>query len=204
MYARFQTSRTAPPADLVAKVDDLFDALGAHPGFAGAWLLPPISAEVGGLLTLWGTREDAERASERTAAAMGPRPVVLDSDTIYRVAADLAGPAADQEPAFAQLTYFDAPRTDEWSTALLRAGEERIWPAVRDVPGGVRTFGLVGDGNAHLVVALTTSVEAIEAAQQRIMATELLPWEDPALLSGPDRYGLHRVGAHRVAAPTPA
>src|SRR3954453_24048772 len=178
MYARFQTTRTVPPPDISARVEELFDLLGTHPGFAGAWLLPPIPAGAGGLLTLWQTRDDAEKASERTAAAHGPRPVALEGDAIYRVAADLAGVAADQVPVYAQLTHFDPPRTDEWCAATLRAGRERILPAVRDGggwvwagvrarPGQVRTMALVGEGGAHLVVALTTSVEAIEAAKQR-------------------------------------
>src|SRR3954466_14441086 len=121
MYARFQTTRTVPPPELSARTEELFDLLGTHPGFAGAWLLPPIAAGAGGLLTLWQTRDDAEKASERTAAAHrprprpppGPPPVALAADAIYQVAADLAGVAADQVPAFAQLTHFDAPRTDE-------------------------------------------------------------------------------------------
>jgi hypothetical protein len=204
MYARFQTTRTVPPPELSARTEELFDLLGTHPGFAGAWLLPPIAAGAGGLLTLWQTRDDAEKASERTAAAHGPRPVALAGDAIYRVAADLAGVAADQVPVYAQLTHFDPPRTDEWCAATLRAGRERIWPAVRDLPGQVRTLALFGEGGAHLVVALTTSVEAIEAAQQRIMTSTLLPWEDPAALVGPDRVDLHRVAAHRVPAPSPA
>ncbi|MCO1660568.1 hypothetical protein [Pseudonocardia humida] len=204
MHARFQTTRTEPPPDLAGRVEELVDLIGTHPGFAGAWLLPAITAGAGGLLTLWRTREDAELASERTAAVSGPRPVALDGDAIYRVAADMAGTAAEREPAVAQLVHFDAPRTDDWSAAMLRAGRERIWPAVRDVPGAVRSLSLVGDGNAHLVVNLAATVEAVDAAQRLITTTALLPWEDPAALTGPDRIDLHRVAAHRAAAPSRA
>jgi hypothetical protein len=200
MYARFQTTRTAPPADLAARVEEMLDLISGHPGFAGAWILPPIAAGAGGLLTLWQTEDDAVQASERTAAVRGPRPVDLHSDTIYRVAADMTGASADQDPAFAQLIYFDGPRTDEWSAALLRAGRERISPAVRDLPGTVRALTLAGDRNAHLTVSLVTTLETVEQVQRRIMSTELLPWEDSAMLTGPDRIDLHRVATFRVAA----
>jgi hypothetical protein len=200
MYARFQTTRSAPPADLAGKVADLLDVISGHPGFAGAWLLPPIAADAGGLLTLWAEREDAERAAERTAAVHGPRPIELASDTIHRVETDDAGGAADQEPTVAQIVHFDAPRTDEWAAAMTRADRDRIGPAVRGLAGTVRTLVLAGDDNARLVVTLATSVEAFEEAHRRIRATELLDGEDPALLTGPDRIDLHRVAAHRTMA----
>ena len=122
--------------------------------------------------------------------------------TLYRVEDDAPGPCVDGDPAYAQLVYFDGPRTPEWSAAILRADRERIAPAVRDVPGSVRTLVLVADDNAHLVVSLTTDVTTLELARQRITTTELLPWEEPALLTGPDRIDLHRVAASRR--PTPA
>lgn len=167
-------------------------------------MLTPVAADAGGLLTLWQTREDAEQASARTAAARGPRPVDLASDAVYRVVTDQAGSSPEAAPTHAQLTWFDAPRTQEWSDAFTRAGQERIWPAVRDLPGLVRSLSLVGAGNAHLHVGLSTGLDPIEQVQQRIMSAPLLPWEDPALLTGPDRVGLHRVAAVRLPAPTNA
>jgi hypothetical protein len=202
VYARFQTTHTAPPADLSGRVEEMLDLISAHPGFAGAWVLPPIAAGGAGLLTLWQTRDDAERASDRTAAVRGPRPVPLHNDAVYEVVAEMAGTGAPADPAFAQLAYFDGPRTDEWAAAFLRAGKERLWPAVRDIPGTVRFLTLAGEANAQLQVGLVTSIEAIEATGRAIISTELLPWEDPAMLTGPDRVDLHRVLAFRVPAPT--
>jgi hypothetical protein len=200
MYARLQTTRTRPPAELAGRVEDLLDVIGSHPGFAGAWMLPPVAADAAGLLTLWQARDDAEQASDRTAAARGERPVELTIDTVYRVVSDQAGSSPEGDPAYAQLTYFDAPRSPEWSEAFLRAGQERIWPAVRDLPGTVRALTLVADSGAHLQVGLVTGVDVVEQLQDRIMSTSLLPWEDPALLTGPDRVALHRVAAVRLPA----
>ncbi len=51
-------------------------------------------------------------------------------------------------------------------------------------------------------MALSASMATIEAVQDAIMATELLPGEDPALLPGPDRVDVHRVS--HAALPAPA
>ena len=47
--------------------------------------------------------------------------------------------------------------------------------------------------NAYLVVILAESMDTFDAAQQAIMSTELLPGEDPALLTGPDRISFYRL-----------
>ncbi len=49
-----------------------------------------------------------------------------------------------------------------------------------------------------------TSVETLDAAQRAVMATELAPDEDPALLPGPDRVELHRVTGNYLPAAGPA
>jgi hypothetical protein len=53
-----------------------------------------------------------------------------------------------------------------------------------------------------IVVVLAVSVESIEDGQRLIMATELLPGEDPALLVGPERVDLYRVVDARVEVPS--
>jgi hypothetical protein len=201
MFARLQISPTAASPDGTDGGAALFDALGRRPGFAGAWLLTPVAACDAALLTLWHTREDARPVPEPAAAVQDPRPVGVGVDTLYRVEEDVPGPGIDEDPAYAQLVHFDGPRTTEWSAAVLRANRERIAPALRDIPGSVRTLVLVADDNAHLVVSLTAAVTTLELAQQRIMTTELLPWEEPALLTGPDRIDLHRVAASRRPVP---
>jgi hypothetical protein len=201
MFARLQTSRTAASPDGTGRGDALLDSLARRPGFAGAWLLRPIAAPDGALLTLWHSREDATPVAEPAGAVHESRPPGVAIDTLYRVDDDVPGPDADDEPAYAQLVHFSGPRTPEWSAAVLRANRERLTPATRDIAGSVRTLVLVSDEHAHLVVSLATSVTAFEEAQQRIMATDLLPWEEPALLTGPDRIDLHRVAASRRPAP---
>jgi hypothetical protein len=44
-----------------------------------------------------------------------------------------------------------------------------------------------------VVVTLVTSVETPEALRRAILGTELLPWEDPAQLTDPDRIDIDRV-----------
>jgi hypothetical protein len=44
-----------------------------------------------------------------------------------------------------------------------------------------------------VVAWLATSLEALEAGGVAVNSTALLPDEDPALLTGPDRFVVHRV-----------
>lgn len=106
---------------------------------------------------------------------------------VWEVFAHLLGRAVGQAPVAAQLVRFDGPRDAAAVAASRRAGTERIWPAVRDLPDLVDTLVLERPGGAELVVTFATSTEHFARAGERIMATTLLPGEDPALLPGPDR-----------------
>lgn len=97
------------------------------------------------------------------------------------------GRAVGQQPVAAQLVRFDGPRDAEAVAASRRAGTERIWPAVRDLEGLVDVLVLERPGGEELVLSFATSVEHFARAGERIMATSLLPGEDPARLPGPDR-----------------
>jgi hypothetical protein len=88
---------------------------------------------------------------------------------------------------FAQLTCFDGPRTDEQVAAAAFAGRERIAPAVATIPGIVGGYVLRGPDNAEIVLTLAETEDALRDAQRAVMSTELLPRENPALLTGPDR-----------------
>jgi hypothetical protein len=107
---------------------------------------------------------------------------------------------------YAQLTYFDGPRSDEMAAASRRGGLERIEPAMAADPFMVSElvgiYVLAGPDNAELVITIVKSEEALRRAREVIMATELLPGEDPALLPGPDRVDVYRVAyanAHAAA-----
>ena len=113
---------------------------------------------------------------------------------------DLTGTAADRTPAFAALTCVDRPMSQAESDAAERAGRERLWPAVRDLPGLVSTQVLRAEDRSMVVLALSTGIETHEAAQRAVMATELLPGEDPALLGEPDRVHVDRVVDVRLPA----
>jgi hypothetical protein len=52
---------------------------------------------------------------------------------------------------------------------------------------------LRADDHAYLVVVLAESMDALDAAGQAVMSTELLPEEDPALLAAPDRISFYRL-----------
>jgi hypothetical protein len=93
----------------------------------------------------------------------------------------------------AQLTYFDGPRTPEQVAAADFAVRERIAPAASTVPGLVCVYRLRRDDGAEVVVSIGESEQAIVDAQKAIMASTLLPGEDPALLPGPDRVELYPV-----------
>jgi hypothetical protein len=94
---------------------------------------------------------------------------------------------------YAQLTYFDSPRTPEQVAAADFAGRERIQPAVSNLGHRVRVYKLRRDDGSEIVVMIADSEQDLLDAQKAIMSTELVPGEDPALLPGPDRIELYPV-----------
>lgn len=98
---------------------------------------------------------------------------------------------------FAQLTYFDGPRSPELIAAADRASLERIAPAMAADPRTrdqlVANYVLRQADGAEVVITLVKSEEALRLGQELVMGTELLPGEDPALLPGPDRIEIYRV-----------
>jgi len=101
---------------------------------------------------------------------------------------------------YAQLTYFDGPRSPEQVAADDFASRERIVPAVSQLDHSYRVYVLRRDDGAQVVVSISDTEQALLDAQKAIMGTELLPGEDPALLPGPDRIELYPViGTHEVS-----
>jgi hypothetical protein len=109
--------------------------------------------------------------------------------TVIRRRAGVAGGPA----RYLQLTCFDGPRDEAWVQAVDRADDERIWPAVRDVPGNVEALTLTADDGGRVVLVLAETVESLEDGMQRILSTTLLPGEDPAQLTGPDLVDVQRL-----------
>jgi hypothetical protein len=118
----------------------------------------------------------------------------------------LATPTTEEVRMYAQLTYFDGPRSPEMVKASDRAGHERILPALAAQPkvraDHVATYILRQPDGGELVVAISETEEALRLSVETIMSTELLPGEDPALLPEPDRVETytvaHAVGRHLV------
>jgi hypothetical protein len=92
---------------------------------------------------------------------------------------------------YVQLTYFDGPRSPEQVAAGDRAGRERIAPAVLGIPGVVGAYLCRRDDGSEVIVMIAETEQAILEAQQAAMATGLLPGEDPAMLTGPDRIEIY-------------
>ncbi len=109
---------------------------------------------------------------------------------------------------YAQLTYFDGPRSAELVAASERAGRERISPAITADPRLkdelVALYVLRQPNGGEVIVSIVQSEDALRYAQQVIMNTELLPGEDPALLPGPDRVEIYEVVDGRVHAGQPS
>jgi hypothetical protein len=99
----------------------------------------------------------------------------------------------------AQIVYFDGPRSPEVVAASERAGRERILPAVSADPeiraGHCGTFVLRQPDGTQLVLILADSAAALDRGDAVTTATQLLPGEDPALLTGPDRVERYEVVA---------
>ncbi|MEV4510694.1 hypothetical protein AB0K00_17200 [Dactylosporangium sp. NPDC049525] len=197
MFARLQTT-AARPAD----GHPIADMIAAHPGFAG---LAMLTGEDGGttMISLWLTREDAESASDRSAATRGPRLFELTHDEIFEVDADQAGSATGEQPAVAFLGEFDGPLSPARVEAARFAGTERIGPALREVAGVVRLLVLWHPTERRMAVLhLAVSPAALHAISRTVVSSQLLPGEDPELLPGPDRVSMLRVAAYRAATGT--
>jgi hypothetical protein len=98
---------------------------------------------------------------------------------------------------YAQISYFDGPRSAELIAASDRAGRERVMPAVLADPAmaaeHVATWVLRRPDGTELVIVITRTDEALDRGREIIMSTDLLPGEDPALLPGPDRTERYEV-----------
>jgi hypothetical protein len=101
---------------------------------------------------------------------------------------------------YAQLTYFDGPRTPEQVAAADFAGQERIMPAVSKLGHRLSVYVLRRDDGSEVTVLIGDTKQALIDVQKEIMGTDLLPGEDPGLLPGPDRVELYPVAqAHDIA-----
>jgi hypothetical protein len=140
-----------------------------------------------------------------TAATAGftAGPVTAGPGTAYEIVEQRAGRGIG--PArYLQLTTFTG-RSPEWTDAFDRSGAERIWPAVKDVPGLVGVLvGSTSDGAGRLVLTLAESVESLEAGAAAILSSALLPWEDPAHHTGPDGLAILRLLHADVPAAAPS
>ena len=94
---------------------------------------------------------------------------------------------------YMQVVEFSGPRTAEWVAAEQRAATDRLGPATEGIDGIVSVMRMRAADNAYIVVILAESMDVFDAAQQAIMSADLLPGEDPALLTGPDRISFYRL-----------
>jgi hypothetical protein len=180
---------------------DLRDLSTGVPGQSGllSWLtFRQLGGPAAVCLTLWDTEASATGFPGPGAGLITP------TGEIYQVTDTEEGPAATQPPAYARLVCFDGPRGPEQAAAEDLAGRQRIWPAIHGLSGLVNVYVLRGSDLSSVVITLATSVDTLDAAQQAVMATELTPGEDPALLPGPDRVEIHRVTGHHLSAAGPA
>jgi hypothetical protein len=94
------------------------------------------------------------------------------------------------------VVWFDGPLSPARIEAARAGFRVRIKPITSQHPGLVQGWVLFpAERQSAAVLTLTTSLETLEAIGQAINSTALLPGEDPALLTGPDRIDIHRVRA---------
>ncbi len=98
---------------------------------------------------------------------------------------------------YAQVIHFEGPRTSELIAAAERATRERVEPALKSRPelwdDLVALYELRQPDGAEVSIVIVKSEGTLQAAQDVIMSTTLLPGEDPALLPGPDRVERYEV-----------
>lgn len=163
---------------LSAPAEDAMAELHPHSGLVSAYVLRPMDTQQTVLVSVW---ESLDRANRAPVTAGGRD---------YASASLEGATSLDERPAYGQVVYFDGPRPQSQADAIDRANRDRIAPAVRDIPGNLGAFAGRNPDGSSVVVALTTSLQAIEDSQTAIMSTHLLPGEDPALLTGPDSIQL--------------
>ena len=187
MHARLDRYNGQPRPGTDPEPPDLSIGVAGQPGLLSCLTFRQLGGPAAVRLTLWDNEASATRFSGPDDGLAPP------AAEIYQVTAHEEGLAASQPPAYARLVCFDGPRAPEQAAAEDLAGRQRIWPAIRGLSGLTCVYVLRGNDLSSVVVTLATSVETLDAAQQAVMATELTPAEDPALLSGPDRVEIHLV-----------
>ena len=199
MYARLDRYN-GQPGHRVDGPDlaDLSTSMAGQPGLLSCLTFRQLAGPAAVCLTLWDTEASATGYPGPDTGLASP------AGEIYQVTATEKGLAATQVPTYARLVCFDGPRAPEQAAAEDLAGRQRIWPAIRGLSGLAGVYVLRGSDLGSVVVTLATSVETLDAAQRTVMATELTPGEDPALLPGPDRVEIYRVAGHHLAAARPA
>ena len=199
MHARLDRYH-GQPAHRVDSPDlaDLSTGVAGRPGLLSCLTFRQLGGPATVRLTLWDTEASAAGCPGPDAGLAPP------AAGIYQVTATEEGLAATQALAYARLVCFDGPRAPEQAAAEDLAGRQRIRPAIHGLSGLVGIYVLGGSDLSSVVVTLATSVETLDAAQRAVMATELTPGEDPALLPGPDRVEIHHVTGHHLPATSPA
>ena len=188
MYATLSQIDGIPGPQDTAWVDEVLTALRTTASPVGALIARPIGPGAGYAVTFWAIEDDAASVAEGRSVG----DLTIGAARTYDINARHT--SGDAQPAhYLQLLTFDGPRTAEWSASYERAGEERMLPAVRNLPGWLEHFAGSAADNSKLSITLAASVEALEAAGAAIMSTELLPGEDPAQLTGPDSFAILRL-----------
>lgn len=114
--------------------------------------------------------------------------------TAFDVVQDCGLTEPDGVATVAQVLTFTGPVSDAVLAAGERASRDRIAPALRRQPGGVRQLVLwQPELRRQVIITLATSLDALEQVGKRISNLPLLPGEDVALLPGPDHVELFRV-----------
>lgn len=187
MHATVHSIEGIPGPQDTSWIDAVLTALRSRGVPAGALVAAALGMGPGTVVALWDDERDAAGAPAGPAGTVTIHPG-REYEVDVRKAGAGAGPAH-----YLQLLSFDGPRDAEWSAAFERAGEHRIWPAVRDVPGIVEFLGARRPDGGRVAVTAAESVEALEEAAKVVLSTELLPGEDPADLTGPDSLAVLRL-----------
>ena len=190
MYAHVEQVNSQPGGGTA----DLSAGVAGQRGQRGCVNLRQLAGPATVRLTLWDTEDNATgfmAARTRFGTPAG---------AVYKVGEYERGPAAADAATHARLLYFDGPRTPEQVAAADAGGRQRIWPAIRDLGGLVSVYLLRGPDLGWIVVTFATSVDTLDTAQRTVLATDLLPGEDRALLPGPDRIEIHNVTGYQVQA----
>ncbi len=195
MHATLTHLRIVPDVDHQGLASSLADIAGSP---SGVCLTRLAGGGSGLFLAMWPDLAAAEAAAASLTRDQSAGASIVPVGATAVMAVEYVNRADSQEPARVMNVIAFDPHDQVWTEAFDRATHERVAPAALSVAGALDGWTLRNASEGTVVLTFATSVDVLAAEQDAISGTELLDWEDPATLGGPDRMETHDVLVARL------